>query len=109
AQRGGGEARRHSGHDRQGGGAPAPCRGAMMVLDANGLTAGFWSAAARRELVRPVCRDCGRSFFTPQIACPRCLSENWAYETSCGRGVVYSSTTVHKAPSPDFSVPFGLG
>jgi uncharacterized OB-fold protein len=73
------------------------------------LTAEFWSAAARRELVRPVCRDCGRNFFTPQIACPACLSENWGYERSSGRGTVYSSTTVHKAATPGFAVPFGLG
>lgn len=81
----------------------------MTVLDATGLTAEFWAAAARHELVRPVCRDCGRSFFTPQIACPACLSEIWTYEASSGRGRVYSATLVHKAPGPDFTVPFGLG
>ena len=73
------------------------------------LTAGFWAAAARRELVRPVCRDCGRNFFTPQVACPGCLSENWSYEPSSGRGTVHSSTVVHRAPGPGFAVPFGLG
>lgn len=81
----------------------------MTVLDAQGLTAGFWSAAARRELVRPVCRACGRNFFTPQVACPSCLSEDWSYERSTGRGRVYSATTVHKAPSPEFTAPYGLG
>lgn len=73
------------------------------------LTEGFWSAVDRRELVRPVCGDCGRNFFTPQIACPACLSENWAYEPSDGRGRVYSATVVHKPPSPGFAVPFRLG
>lgn len=77
-------------------------------LREGGLTAGFWTAAARRELVRPVCRDCGRNFFTPQIACPACLSENWTYEPSSGRGTVYSATVVHKAPAPGFEVPFRL-
>ena len=81
----------------------------MTVLDATGLTAGFWAAASRRELVRPVCQDCGRNFFTPQIACPACLSENWTYETSAGRGRVYSATLVHRSPGPGFAVPFGLG
>ena len=81
----------------------------MTVLDSTALTADFWAAAARRELVRPVCRDCGRSFFTPQVACPACLSEDWVYRPSSGRGTVYSSTVVHKAPSPGFTVPFGLG
>lgn len=72
------------------------------------LTAQFWAAASRRELVRPVCDDCGQNFFTPQIACPACLSENWTYCASSGRGAVYSATVVHKAPSPGFEVPFAL-
>jgi uncharacterized protein len=73
------------------------------------LTEEFWAAAARRELVRPVCEDCGRSFFTPRIACPHCLSENWSYRASSGRGRVYSATVVHKAPAPEFEAPFRLG
>lgn len=72
------------------------------------LTAEFWTAAATKTLVRPVCADCGRNFFSPQVACPQCLSENWTYEPSSGRGTVYSATVVHKAPSPDFEVPYVL-
>jgi len=72
------------------------------------LTRDFWAAVERHELVRPVCRACGHNFFTPQIACPRCLSENWNYERSSGRGTVYSATVVHRPPSPDFAVPFRL-
>lgn len=79
------------------------------VLDPEGLTGQFWAAAARRELVRPVCADCGRNFFTPQIACPACLSEDWSYRVSSGRGTVYSATVVHRAPGPGFDVPFRLG
>lgn len=72
------------------------------------LTAPFWEAATGRVLVRPVCRACGRNFFTPQIACPSCLSEDWGYVPSSGRGTVYSATVVHKAPSPEFEVPYRL-
>lgn len=77
-------------------------------MSALGLTDAFWAAAADRVLVRPVCADCGRNFFTPQVACPACLSENWTYEPSSGRGTVYSATVVHKAPSSGFAVPFRL-
>ena len=70
------------------------------------LTAEFWAAARRHELVRPVCRDCGQSFFTPQIACPACLSENWRYEPSTGRGTIYSATVVHRAPFPGLEAPY---
>jgi uncharacterized OB-fold protein len=72
------------------------------------LTAEFWAAAARGVLVRPVCADCGRSFFSPQIACPACLSESWSWQPSSGRGVVYSATVVHRAPGPEFEVPYRL-
>jgi uncharacterized OB-fold protein len=72
------------------------------------LTAPFWAAAGGGVLVRPVCRTCGRNFFTPQIACPSCLSEDWDYAPSSGRGTVYSATVVHKAPSAEFEVPYSL-
>jgi uncharacterized protein len=70
------------------------------------LTQPFWDAARRQELVRPVCAACGRSFFTPQVCCPFCLCEQWHYERSSGRGVVYSATVVHRAPLPGFEPPY---
>lgn len=76
--------------------------------EASELTAEFWESAAGHVLVRPVCQDCGRNFFTPQIACTSCLSLNWRYEPSSGRGVVYSATIVHRAPYPGFDAPFHL-
>ena len=72
------------------------------------LTAPFWAAARERRLVRPRCNSCGRSFFTPQVACPVCLSEDWSYVDSAGRGTVYSFTVVHRAPSPALSAPYVL-
>lgn len=81
----------------------------MTTPGASALTAEFWTAAQRHELVRPVCRACGRSFFTPQIACPHCLSQDWEYRVSAGTGTVYSATVVHRPPSPGFEVPFRLG
>lgn len=79
-----------------------------MSADPAGLTAPFWAATRMRVLVRPVCADCGRNFFTPQVVCPGCLSENWSYLPSTGRGRIYSATVVHQAPSPDFAVPYRL-
>ena len=72
------------------------------------LTGEFWAAVDRGELVRPVCGDCGQSFFVPQFACPKCQSTNWAYEPSSGRGRVYSHTTVHRPPTPEFDAPYVL-
>lgn len=74
--------------------------------DPSPLTEPFWAAARERRLVRPYCPACDRSFFTPQIACPRCLSTEWQYRESSGRGVVYSATVVHRAPYPGFTSPY---
>ena len=70
------------------------------------LTGPFWAAVDRHELVRPVCDECGRSFFTPQVVCPYCLSSAWRYRKSTGRGKVYSHTTVHRPPDPSFEAPY---
>lgn len=70
------------------------------------LTGEFWAAVNRGELVRPVCNDCGQSFFVPQFACPYCQSTNWDYQPSSGRGRVYSHTTVHRPPTPAFTAPY---
>ncbi len=74
--------------------------------EASWLTRPFWEAAREGVLVRPVCDRCGRSFFTPQIACPFCGSLRWTYVPSTGRGAVYSHTTVHRAPGPEFTPPY---
>jgi uncharacterized OB-fold protein len=70
------------------------------------LTEEFWARARDHVLVRPRCNGCGTSFFTPQIACPSCLSEDWEYVPSSGRGTVYSATVVHRAPFPGLATPY---
>lgn len=72
------------------------------------LTEPFWAAAREHRLVRPYCAACAASFFSPQAACPRCLSEDWTYEESSGRGSVYSFTICHRAPQAGFAVPYAL-
>lgn len=72
------------------------------------LTEPFWEAARENILVRPVCDDCERSFFTPQVICPHCLSGRWAYQRSSGRATIYSTTVVHRAPSPELEAPYEL-
>ena len=55
------------------------------------LTQPFWDAANRHVLVRPVCTACGTNFFSPEVACPSCLSEAWTWEPSSGEGEIYSA------------------
>lgn len=70
------------------------------------LTGPFWAAVDRRELVRPVCDRCGRSFFSPQVLCPTCQSPDWTYLPSSGTGHVHSHTTIHRPPEPRFAAPY---
>jgi uncharacterized OB-fold protein len=72
------------------------------------LTREFWEASALGRLVRPVCNDCGHNFFTPSVVCPECLSQDWTYQESHGRGVVYSHTTVFRGPDDSWPVPYVL-
>lgn len=72
------------------------------------LSAPFWAAAGRGELVVPRCSACGLRFFVPEPACPRCLSQKWEYAACSGRGTVYSVTVVHRTPGPGFETPFAL-
>ena len=41
------------------------------------------------------CEDCGAAIHPRRVACPACGSRRLADAASAGRGVVYSTTTVH--------------
>jgi uncharacterized OB-fold protein len=63
------------------------------------LTAGFWEAAERHQLVVQQC-ECGQLRHYPQPMCPMCLSMTWAWTPVSGRGVVHSFTVTHRAFHP---------
>jgi uncharacterized OB-fold protein len=79
-----------------------------VTMQPTSLTRPYWDAAEAGRLARQVCDDCGRNFFTPQIACPACQSEAWRWVESSGRGTIYSLTTVHKGPTPELPAPYVL-
>jgi uncharacterized OB-fold protein len=68
---------------------------------------GYLPSSLTREF-RPVCNTCGHNFFTPSLVCPECLSQDWSYRESHGRGVVYSHTTVFRGPDDSWPVPYVL-
>ncbi|MGV0833967.1 Zn-ribbon domain-containing OB-fold protein [Mycolicibacterium thermoresistibile] len=72
------------------------------------LSAPFWQAAREHRLVRPVCDECGKNFFTPQVICPACLTDRWSYQPSSGLGTVYSATIIHRSPTPALPAPYQL-
>ncbi|MDX6358758.1 MAG: uncharacterized protein QOH37_1812 [Nocardioidaceae bacterium] len=70
------------------------------------LSSAFWISAAGHRLAIPCCGNCGEHFFPPERLCPACGSTSWGYVESTGSGTVTSYTVVHRAPSPDFEVPY---
>jgi uncharacterized OB-fold protein len=55
----------------------------------------FWEACNREQLLLPRCEPCRHAFYYPRMACPRCGARELSWIEACGRGVVYSHTTVH--------------
>ncbi|MGE0304581.1 MAG: Zn-ribbon domain-containing OB-fold protein [Acidimicrobiia bacterium] len=70
------------------------------------LTEPFWAAAAEGRLLLPKCDECGRCFFRPEYYCTHCASARWHWIESEGRGTLYSFSTVHRAPTTAFRVPY---
>jgi uncharacterized OB-fold protein len=67
------------------------------------LTAPFWEAAKRHELIMPRCKTCSTLFFYPRELCPHCLSADLEWVSVSGKGRVYSFTVVHQPAHPSFS------
>jgi uncharacterized OB-fold protein len=74
------------------------------------LTAGFWDAARRHELVVQQCTACGTFRHYPQHRCPGCLSAEWSWTPVSGRGRVHSFTVTHRGFNPAWSerLPYAL-
>lgn len=64
------------------------------------LTAGFWEAARRHELVLQRCGACAEFRHYPQPLCPHCHSAEWAWFPARGTGHVYTFTETHQAFHP---------
>ena len=69
------------------------------------LSAPYWEAARRGELVYLRCASCGTVFFPPLEACINCQSSELHWQRSAGRGTVYTYTVLHAGPSAGFPVP----
>jgi uncharacterized OB-fold protein len=67
------------------------------------LTAPYWEAARRGELVLQRCGACDERPFPPRARCPRCGADSLAFAPVSGRGTVYSYTVAQRAPHPVFS------
>lgn len=70
------------------------------------LSAPFWEAARRYELVLQRCSACGAHQFYPRPFCIACDSDEVEWSPARGTGVVYSSTTVRISISPEHEPPY---
>ena len=69
-------------------------------------TAGFWEAQSRHELAFQRCSGCGTVRYPVSPTCPQCLSFDFEWAASSGRGTVYSYTVVHHQTHPAFPAPY---
>lgn len=62
----------------------------------------FWEALREHKLIYQHCRACGHEYAPYQPVCPNCWSEDLEDRESCGRGTIYTFSTVYRAPTPAF-------
>jgi len=44
------------------------------------------------------CTDCNRHIFFPRVHCPHCYASSLEWHEATGKGIVYSTTVVHRKP-----------
>ncbi len=78
--------------------APEPTR--LEPPPPSELTAPFWDATRRRELLVQWCNSCDHAVFYPREVCPTCLGDDLEWRTAAGTGTVYAVTVEHKPMDP---------
>jgi uncharacterized OB-fold protein len=62
----------------------------------------YFEGVAKRQLLVPHCKSCGKPHFYPRYACPSCWGENYDWKPAVGTGTVHSYTTVLANPPSNF-------
>lgn len=68
----------------------------------------YWDAAREHRLLIKRCRACGEPHWYPRPFCPRCWSEDVAWEEASGLGTLYTWSIVRRNDLPPFGerVPY---
>jgi uncharacterized OB-fold protein len=66
------------------------------------LSAPFWEACRRHELVIQRCQNCKAFRCPPAVLCPECLSEKVEWKKVSGRGKVFSFVVFRRVYHPAF-------
>ncbi len=56
----------------------------------------FWNGCKEHQLLLPRCSRCASHWFPPSAVCPQCLSTDWEWARSKGRGKIYSFGVYHR-------------
>jgi uncharacterized OB-fold protein len=70
------------------------------------LSQPHWDACREGKLKVQQCSRCQNYIFIPQPCCTSCQSTELHWVECSGRGKVYSYSIVHRAPRPQFEVPY---
>jgi uncharacterized OB-fold protein len=72
------------------------------------VSAPYWDAARRHELVIQRCCACERHVFYPRPTCPHCGAHDLAWVPASGRGTVHTFTVARRPTHPAFAdrVPY---
>jgi len=70
------------------------------------ITAPFWEAARKHQLLVQRCQVCGKHQFYPRPFCLTCGADRMEWTPAKGLATVYSLTTVRIAVIPDLEPPY---
>jgi len=80
----------------------------MSVPYGDPVTAPFWEAAARHELLVQECNACGNRQFAPRRLCLACASDDVGWIPCAGAAVVHSLTVSHLEVVPGLEPPYAV-
>lgn len=66
------------------------------------LNAPFWEGTKVGELRLQRCLDCGHAWYPPAAHCPNCISRNYEWFVTSGRGKVWSWIVMHQRYFKEF-------
>lgn len=56
----------------------------------------FWNGCNEKKLLFQTCSSCGESRLPPSFLCPNCLSTQYKWIESAGKGRIYSFAVYHR-------------
>ena len=83
----------------------------LGLTEASPESGEYWAGVMRGELLLKQCSNCARHLHPRRMGCPDCYKAKLNWVKASGKGTVYTFSTVHRSPAPEFdkSVPYCVG